>query len=135
MTVSEFLKTLPADRRIELKRVRDAVRKRLPKGYGESVSGKMIVYHVAVDGRPFWYAAIAAQKSYLTLHLMPVYGDRSLASRLKKGFKEAGKKLDMGKACIRFKKADDLALDVIGDIVAAVPTDRWMEIARSRARR
>jgi len=115
-----------------MKRVRDVVKRNLPKGYDECVSGKMIVYHVPVAGKPVWYAAIAAQKSYLTLHLMPVYGDRSLAKRLADGFKSAGKKLDMGKACIRFKKADDLALDVIGEVVAAVPSGRWIEIVRSR---
>ena len=134
MTVSEFLKTLPQDRRLELKRVRDVVKKRLPKGYEECVSGKMIVYHVPVDGKPIWYAAIASMKGYISLHLMPVYGDRSLTARLKDGFKAAGKKLDMGKACIRFKKADDLALDVIGDVVGAVPTAKWIEVVRSRER-
>jgi len=132
MTVSEFLKTLPADKRLELKRVRDVVKRNLPKGYEESVSGKLIVYQVVVDGQPIWYAAIASRKAYLTLHLMPVYGDRSLARKLTDGFKSAGKKLDMGKACIRFRKADDLALDVIGNVVAAVPSDRWIEIARKR---
>jgi len=117
-----------------LKRVRDVVKKRLPKGYDECVSGKMIVYQVPVDGKLFWYAAIASMKGYISLHLMPVYGSPALTARLKDGFKAAGKKLDMGKACIRFKKADDLALDVIGDVVAAVPTARWIEIARSRQR-
>jgi hypothetical protein len=97
MTVSEFLATLPDDRRLEVKRVRDVVKRNLPKGYSECVNGKMIVYYVDVAGKQVWYAAVAAQKSYLTLHLMPVYGDRSLAKRLADGFKSAGKKLDMEK--------------------------------------
>ena len=132
MTVSEFLKTLPADRRLELKRVRDVVKRNLPKGYEESVNGKMIAYVLPDKKRPIWYAAIAAQKSTLTLHLMPVYWNRKLAARLEERFKAAGKKLNMGKACIRFKKADELDLDVIAEIVASVPAERWMEIAGKR---
>ena len=89
----------------------------------------MIVYQVMVGKRPVWYAAIASQKSGISLHLMPVYWNRTLASRLADGFKAAGKKLDMGKACIRFKKAEDLDLDVIGEIVGSVTAERWIEIA------
>jgi hypothetical protein len=66
---------------------------------------------------------------------MPIYGDQTLARRLEEGFRVAGKKLNMGKACIRFKRADDLALDVIGEIVGAIPVDRWVEVARSSRRR
>ena len=35
-----------------------------------------------------------------------------------RGFAAAGKKLDMGKACVRFKKLDDLPLDLIGEAIA-----------------
>jgi hypothetical protein len=66
---------------------------------------------------------------------MPVYGDPEQARRLKDGFKAAGKKLDMGKACIHFKTADDLALDIIGQIVASTPLERWVQIAQAARRR
>ena len=102
----------------------------------------MIVYQVPFErysdtynGQPLWYAALAAQKNYLTLHLMPVYGSRSLATKLEDGFRAAGTKLDMGKACIRFQKTDDLALDVVGEVVASVPVDRWIEIAKAARRK
>jgi hypothetical protein len=66
---------------------------------------------------------------------MPVYGDMGLGKRLAEGFRSAGKKLDMGKACIHFRKADDLPLDVIGEIVATIPVDRWVQIAQTARRR
>jgi hypothetical protein len=141
-TVSAFLAGLPAERRAEVERVRDAVRRHLPAGYEEVIRKGMLVYQVPLEryedtynGHPLWYVALASEKSYLSLHLMPVYGDRASAERLAEGFRAAGKKLDMGKACIRFRTADDLALDVIGEIVARIPVDRWVQIAQATRRR
>lgn len=141
-TVSGFLARLPAGRRATVERVRAVVRSHLPEGYEEVTSKSMLVYQVPVErysdmynGHPLWYVALASEKSYLSLHLMPVYGDQALARRLKDGFRAAGKKLDMGKACIHFSRADDLALDVIGEIVEAIPVDRWVQIAQSVRRR
>ncbi len=141
-TVSSFLAALPADRRKEVERVREVVRQCLPDGYEEAVSGKMLAYVVPLEkypdtynGHPLWYAAIASEKSYLSLHLMPVYASPAHAKRLADGFKAAGKKLDMGKACVRFKTADDLALDTIGEIVASIPMEQWIAHAKTGRRR
>ncbi|HZM17481.1 MAG TPA: DUF1801 domain-containing protein [Candidatus Krumholzibacteria bacterium] len=140
--VATFLAGLPPERRREAERVRDLVRRHLPAGYEEVVSKNMLVYQVPLErysdtynGQPLWYAALASEKSYLSLHLMPVYGDKGQAQRLEDGFRAAGKKLDMGKACIHFQAADDLALDVIGEVVGSTPVDRWVEIAATARRR
>jgi uncharacterized protein YdhG (YjbR/CyaY superfamily) len=141
-TVAEYLARQPADRRTELERVRSVVRKRLPKGYQEGIAGGMITYYVPLEaysdtynGQALWYAALAAKKNYLTLHLMAVYGSQVLERKLRNAFKAAGKKLDMGKACIRFQRADDLQLDAIGDVVASIPMERMIEIAKAARRR
>ena len=140
-TVTAFLDALPAQRRPEFERVRDVVRRHLPAGYEEVISKNMLVYQVPLErypdtynGQPLWYVALASAKSYLSLHLMPVYGNADLAQQLADGFRAAGKKLDMGKACIRFKSADDLELDVIGQIVARISLERWIEIAKAARR-
>jgi uncharacterized protein YdhG (YjbR/CyaY superfamily) len=140
--VSAFLAALPDDRRREVERVRALVRKHLPKGYEEVISNNMLVYQVPLDrypdtynGRPLWYVALGSQKNYLALHLMRVYADAEQQQQLTNAFKAAAKKLDMGKACIRFKSADDLPSDAIADIVASTPVDRWVEIAESARRR
>ena len=142
MTVTDYLTALPADRAAELRLVRAAIRKALPKGYEEAVAGKVIAYQVPLavypdtyNKQPLGYVALASQKNYLSLHLMPVYGDKRQEQRLRDAFAAKGKKLDMGKACIRFKRADDLDLDVIGDIVASTPMERWVEIAKSVRRK
>ena len=140
--VADFLANLPADRRGEVERVRELVRRNLPSGYEEVVSKNMLVYQVPIERysrtynkQPLWYAAIASEKSYLSLHLMPIYADEKGLKRLKDGFQKAGKKLDMGKSCIHFRKADDLAMDAVADVVASVPMDRWVEIAESARKR
>ena len=50
--------------------------------------------------------------------------------KLVAGFKAAGKKIDIGKSCIRFKQLDDLPLDVIADAVGAVPLEAHVEKAK-----
>lgn len=140
--VAAYLARLPEDRRRELEIVREVIRRRLPSGYEEALAGNTLVYQVPLsrypdtyNGHPLWYAALASQKTYLSLYLMAPYGDAGLAARLRDGFKAAGKKLDMGKSCVRFRRAADLALDVVGDVVGAVPVDRWVAIAQSARRR
>ncbi len=141
-SVASFLATLPLERRREVKKVRDMVRQHMPAGYEEVISRNMLVYQVPLrlypdtyNGHPLWYVALASEKSYLSLHLMQIYCDPVQTRRLEDGIRAAGKKLDMGKACLRFKKADDLPLEIIGEIVASTPMDRWIEIAKSARRR
>lgn len=141
-SVAEFIAQLPVDRRKELARVRTVIREHLPKGYEEALTRGMIVYQVPLrryadtyNGQPLWYAALAVQRRYLSLHLMPIYGSAVLAQKLRDGFREAGRKLDMGKACIRFQAADDLALETIGEIIASLTPDQWVAVAEAARRR
>ena len=137
-SVASFLDKLSPERRREVERLRKVLRRHMPRGYEEVISKNMLVYQVPLqlysdtyNKQPLWYVALASEKSYLSLHLMPIYGDAAQARRLKEGFKAAGKKLDMGKACIHFNTADELELNVIGEIVASTTPERWVEIAKS----
>ncbi len=141
MSVATLLAGLPAPRAKELRRVRAVIRKHLRPGYVESVRGQVIAYEVPLrrypdtyNGHPLWLAALAAPKSCLTLHLMPVYGSPALLAKLRAGFLASGKTLRMGKACLNFTTADDLALDVIGEIIHTFSVDEWVTIAQ-RARK
>ena len=132
-SVDDYLAGLPADDRKVLSTVRDTIRKNLPAGYEEILQGRFISYVIPLsrlpktyNGQPIWYIALAIQKNYYTVHMMAAYGDAKELARIQNGFKKAGKKLDMGKACIRFKKLEDLPLEVIGESVASVPSEGYI---------
>jgi hypothetical protein len=127
-TVKEYLASLPAHRRKELNAVRKVIRKHLPQGYVECMGYGMMGYAVPLKlyppgyhckpNTPLPYAGLAAQKNAYSLYLVSVYSDKGTDTWFRKAFKASGKRLDMGKSCIRFKKADDLPLDLIGKAVA-----------------
>jgi uncharacterized protein YdhG (YjbR/CyaY superfamily) len=132
-TVEEYLQELPEDRRAVVSAVRDVVLRNLPEGYRETMAWGMISYGIPLERypdtynkQPLGYAAIAAQKNYYALYLMTPYMDDRQEQQLREAFAAAGKKLDMGKSCVRFRKLDDLPLDEIGRIIAATPPDAFI---------
>ncbi|MDX6695493.1 MAG: hypothetical protein QOF02_3096 [Blastocatellia bacterium] len=143
-TVEEYLSELPEERRAIVARVREVILQHLPEGYKEAMNWGMIAYEVprerfpdTYNGQPLAYVALAAQKNYFALHLIGVYQDSKQETWLREAFAEAGKKLEMGKGCLRFRKLDDLPLEVIGRVVAAITPDELIEqhkANRSRGR-
>jgi Domain of unknown function (DU1801) len=136
--VDAFLKSLPEDRRAAITVVRKTVLKHLPKGYEESVAFGMLAYSVPLkiypdtyNKNPLMYAAIASPKSYMAIHLPSAYGIPELRAKIEAGFRAAGKKLDMGKGCLRFKKLEDLELGVIGEVIAATPMKGYVAFAKA----
>ena len=134
-TVEDLLAALPADRRQVVDSVRELVNAHLPEGYEEGVQYGMIYppgYHP--DPRqPLPYMALAAQKQHFSLYMMGLYvassadGDTADVAWFRDAWKATGKKLDMGKSCLRFKRLDDLALDVVAAAVARVPVATYVE--------
>ena len=134
-TVAEYLAQLPDDRRTAIAAVRQHILRHLPNGYEETMSAGFIAYVIPLsrlpktyNKQPLWYAALASEKSYCSLHLMRAYGDPQQTAMLKEGFARAGKKLDMGKACVHFKGVADLELDVIGTLLASTTPDEFIAI-------
>jgi hypothetical protein len=130
LTVKEYLASLPADRRAAIATVRQVVRAHLPSGFEETMQYGMISYIVprarfteTYNGQPLVVLSLASQKNHLSLYLLGLYGDRKLRRWFESATRAAGKRLDMGKSCLRFKSPDDLALDVIGAAVARVDVD------------
>jgi uncharacterized protein YdhG (YjbR/CyaY superfamily) len=145
-TVAGYLRAVPPEQRGVLTKLRQLIRKHLPKGYEEATNWGAITYEVPLrrlpdtyNKQPLCYVAIAAQKNYCSLYLMTAYGDRVKKKQLEQGFARAGKKLEMGKACIRFRALDDLPLDTIADIIASTPVDAYVaayeKSRKGRARR
>ena len=136
-TVTEYLASLPEERRKAIAAVRHVIKKNLPKGYRETMQYGMISYVVPLDrypdgylGKkdvPLPYVSLASQKQHMAAYLMCVYSDAKLRQWFEAAWKKSGKKLDMGKSCVRFRKIEDLALDVVGEAVARVPVDRYVQ--------
>ena len=134
-TVEEYLDELADDRRETVEAVRDVVNANLPDGYEETVQFGMISYVVPLERYPktynrqaLQYAALASQKNYVSLYLMNVYGDQETERWFLDRYKASGKRLDMGKSCVRFKTIDDLPLDLVGEAVARTPVDEYIAL-------
>jgi hypothetical protein len=139
-TVDAYLASLPEDRRNAISRVRDLVLRSLPEGYVEGMGFGMINYSIPLsrypntyNGQALSYVALAAQKNFNAIYLMGVYSDPGRTKKFKDGFAKAGKKLDAGKSCVRFKSPDDLALDAVAETIAGLSVDGFIDLyERSR---
>jgi hypothetical protein len=151
-TVEAYLQSLPADRRAAIGAVRDVILKNLDGSYEEGMQygaiGFYVPHRVYPKGyhcdpkQPLPFAALASQKNYMSLYLMSVYCgcvDDSPANQHARWFREAwartGKKLNMGKACIRFKKIEDLPLDLIGEAIRRVPASVYIDLCEASTAR
>ena len=127
-SVDAYLAELPADRREVVGQVLETVRRHLPPGYTESMAWGMITWSVPLErypntynGEPLGYAALAAQKRHYALYLMGTLMDSAMAQDFRARWEATGRKLDMGKSCLRFKKIENLDLDLVGEVIAATP--------------
>jgi hypothetical protein len=132
-TVAEYLSSLPPDRRSALDAVRKAVNRNLPRGYEEGIQYGMISWTIPLSRYPETYngqaltlAALASQKSYMALYLHCVYQDPALLRELTEWYRRSGKRLDMGKACVRFKSLDDLPLDAVAAVIGRTSVDEFI---------
>ena len=135
MTVKEYISELPAERTNDIKAVRNLIIENLPKGYVETMQYGMITYVIPIDrypntynGLPLGYISLASQKNYMALYLMNVYSNKEIESNFKDRYIASGKKLDMGKSCVRFKKLDDLPIELIGETIAMTSVDDFIGV-------
>ncbi len=144
-TVTEYLASLPPDRGKEVAAVRKLVKAHLPKGYKEVMNWGMICWVIPErpyprlnNAQPLCYVALAAQKHYCSLYLTGAYMFPDQAAAIQVAYKEAEKRPDMGKCCVRFKRAEDLPLEGLGKVIAAIPPGmlivRYEEMVKGRGR-
>lgn len=118
LAYEKFLEALPADRKPEIERVWRTIRENMPEGFRENVEAKFLTFKAGGE----WYAALANQKNYISLYLMPLYVFPELKTKLD----QSGKKLKGGKSCINFKRAEELPLEVIGEIIGATDAAAYL---------
>ncbi|MGH8825642.1 MAG: DUF1801 domain-containing protein [Jiangellaceae bacterium] len=133
-TVEQYLDSLPPDRREVISPVRDVVNRALPDGYVEGIAFGMIGWGVPLErfpdtynGQPLSYVALAAQKRYCSLYLNAVYTGSVEEVEFRRRWEATGRKLDMGKSCVRFKELDDLDLDLVAAVVGSTSVDEFIQ--------
>jgi hypothetical protein len=140
-TVAEYVSTLPDDRRETFEAVRRVILEHLPAGFVETMEFGSPSYVVPLErypdtynGRPLPLASLANRKRYLALYLMGVYGDEGTATWFRERWAATGKRLDMGKSCVRFRRLGDLPLDLVGEAIGRLSVDEFVALVeRSRA--
>lgn len=135
-TPEEYIKSLPDEKRAVIEAIRTVILRNLPKGFEEVMQYGMISYVVPLSlypagyrndkKTPLPYLSLAAQKNHYALYSMAVYGNPKLLKWFVDAYKKSGKKLDMGKGCIRGKRLEDFALDVIGQAATKLTVDEYI---------
>jgi uncharacterized protein YdhG (YjbR/CyaY superfamily) len=142
-TVDEYLAELPDDRRDAIETARGAIVANLAPGFHEVMNWGMIVYEVPLEtypdtynGQPLMYAALASQKNHMAVYLTAVYSNENTRDAFLEKYRETGKRLDMGKSCVRFRRIDDLPVDLIGETIGSMDVDAFLEnYERSRGKK
>ena len=137
-TVAQYLAELPPERRAVVSSVRDFVNRHQPPGFVEGMAFGMIGWAIPLSRYPDTYnkqplgnVGLAAQKNGYSLYLMGCYMDSAEDKALRAAYAKAGKKLDMGKSCLRFRDLEGLLLDAIAPVIANTSVDQF--IARYEA--
>ena len=142
-TVTEYLDELSPERRRAISAVRDVVVANLPQGFTEAMNWGMIAYEVPLEvvpntynGQPLMYAALASHKNHMALYLSGIYGNPELRVEFERIYRATGLRMDMGKSCVRFRRLEDLPLDLVGWAIGAMNMQGFIQMyEHSRSKR
>ncbi|MFC2036006.1 DUF1801 domain-containing protein [Chloroflexota bacterium] len=125
-SVEEYLAELIPKRRAAIEVVRKVILENLPEGYEEVMNWGMITYQVpfsvysdTYNKKPLMYAALASQKNHMAIYLTGIYMNDQVRCDFENKYRSTGKRYDVGKSCVRFRKPEDLPLPLIGEAIAA----------------
>jgi hypothetical protein len=134
-TPAQYIASIPADRAKTIATVRAFVNKHIPRGYEECMLWGTIGWAVPLarypdthNQLPLYYVGVSSQKNYCSLYLMGAFWSASHRKQLQAAFTAAGKKLHMGGCCVHFETPEDLPLAGIGKLIAAISTEKWIEM-------
>lgn len=138
-TPNEILNNVPEDRKEALTKLRRTILDNLPAGFKEGVNYGMISYVVPHSIYPAGYhcdpklplpfISFASQKNFIAFYHMGLYSDKELLDWFVSEFQKVSTtKLDMGKSCVRFKKANQIPLELIGKLVSKITPEEWIDL-------
>lgn len=136
-TVDEYLDGLSTDRRAAISAVRQVILSSIPKEVEETMSygaiGYVVPHSIYPNGyhcdptKPLPYIGLASQKNYMSVYLFCIYVDADLRDRFIESYKATGKKLDIGAGCIRFKKLENLPLDLLERTIREMTLSKFLK--------
>lgn len=136
VSVSQYLKELPEDRRSAISKIRDVILRSVDDGIEEVMSYGMIGYHVPLriypsgyhcdPKMPLPYLSLASQKNHMAIYMMGLYMDSADTAWFTAAWKATGKRLNMGKSCVRFTKIEDVPLEVLAEAIQRMPSKRYI---------
>lgn len=135
-TVEDYLASLPDDRRETIAAVRAVILKNLPKGFEEGIQYNMIGYYVPHSlypagyhcnpSEPLPFISLASQKSHMAVYMFCIYSSEEMTNWFVEEYKKTGKRMDMGKSCVRFKKLENIPLELIGEAVGKISLEEFI---------
>lgn len=143
-TPAEYLASLPPRRQVVLKKLRQVLRKNLPKGFEETMGYGMLAYvvplrlypegyHCSAD-KPLPFINLASQKQYVSLYHMGLYDAKLLTWLEREWPKHTEAKLDLGKCCLRLKKLELVPYDLIGKLAKKMTPQQWIRVYEASRR-
>ena len=138
-TVEAYIAELPEDRKKAMSELRKVINKNLPKGFKEEMNygniGYVIPHSIYPAGYhcdpklPLPFMGIASQKNSINFYHMGIYADPKLLKWFTNAHAKASpKRLDMGKSCVRYKTPDDIPYKLLGELVAKITVDDWINL-------
>ncbi len=139
ITVDDYVKELPADRKEAITKLRREIQKNLPKGFKEEMSygaiGYVVPHSLYPNGYhcdpklPLPFIGIASQKNFVAVYHMGMYCDHKILEWFTSAYaKEVPTKLDMGKSCVRFKKPENIPFKLIGELASKMSVNDWINV-------
>ncbi len=146
ITPDQYITELPEDRKEVMQKLRETVKKNLPKGFEETMQYGMISYVVphsiypagyhCKPADPLPFLSIASQKNHIAFYHMGIYSDPNLYKWFTEEYpKHAAGKLDMGKSCIRFKNPKNIPFDLLGELTTKITVKDWISKYESLLKR
>src|SRR5882672_9751131 len=143
-TAKDYLASLPEDRRAAIEAVRKVILKNLDKTFVECMQYGVIGYcvpHSGVGGwphghhtnpkLPLMYMGVSSQKNDMVVYMLFLLHNKPEREWFDKAWKDTGKKnyLEVTGAgcCLRFKKLEDLSLDVVAEAMRRMPVKKYLE--------
>jgi uncharacterized protein YdhG (YjbR/CyaY superfamily) len=137
-TVEQYFEELPEDRRQAIEVVRNTILGHLPEGYEEVMNWGMITYQVPLDTYPDTYnkqplmlAGLASQKKHMAVYLSCIYSSENARKTFEAAYRATGKRFDAGTSCVRFRKLDDLPLPLIGEAIASMDVEEYINLVKN----